>query len=120
MDVAKRLLLEARGLVERGWTQHADAHNERGEVVKSWSPDAVRWSLLGALVASFERISSAADDSPAIAHLARACTGLADTVDADSLEEWNDEPGRRQADVLRALDAAAGGLPDAAFVVSPN
>jgi len=119
VDVAKRLLLEARGLVERGWTQHADAHNERGEVVKSWSPDAVRWSLLGALVASFERISSASD-GPAIAHLARACTGLADTLDADSLEEWNDEPERRKADVLAALDAAAAGLPDAAFVVSPN
>lgn len=48
------LLLQARKLIGQGWTQHADARDCEEQAVEPWSPHAVAWSLLGALVAALE------------------------------------------------------------------
>ena len=104
-DGARTLLQEAYELVRRGWSQHADARAVDGAVVRAWDADAVAWSLLGSLVASIE-LRADADGAIPIQQLATACSGLADVVDADSLELWNDDPMRTHAEVLDALSRA--------------
>ncbi len=100
------LLKDARGLVAASWTQHADARTAGGAAVKAWDSAAVSWSLLGALVASYERLLAAGDEALALTALASACVLLGEVLDSDSLTDWNDLPGRTQAQVLAALDAA--------------
>ena len=100
------LLVHARELVAQGWTQHADARAADDSVVHPWDATAVRWSLLGALVAGVEEAASIHGEAAALKELARTCVLLADAVDADSLELWNDAAERTQFDVLAALDNA--------------
>ena len=106
MDGGTRLLQHARQLVDRGWTQHADARAADKSSVHPWDDRATSWSLLGALVAAVERIAATDDEHTAISELARTCIHLADTLDADSLEHWNDSADRTREDVLSALDHA--------------
>lgn len=101
------LLRDAARLVAASWTQHADARASDGSAVDPWHNDAVSWSLLGALVASYERLLALGDATVALSALAVACLQLADVVDSDSLAEWNDQPDRTQDDVLAAIDTAA-------------
>jgi hypothetical protein len=103
----RRLLRSAGKLVAASWTQKADAHAADGHAVDPWDAAAVSWSLLGALVASYERLLTLEEETVALSALAVACLLLADVVDSDSLAEWNDLPARTQADVLAAIDTAA-------------
>jgi hypothetical protein len=103
MGGGTRLLQHARQLVDRGWTQHADARASDKSSVHPWDNRATTWSLL---VAAVERIAATDDEHTAISELARTCIHLADTLDTDSLEHWNDAPDRTREDVLSALDHA--------------
>jgi hypothetical protein len=107
MDAGTGLLGHARQLVNLGWTQHADARDADGSPVRPWDTRAASWSLLGALVAAVECIAAVEGEQAAISELAHTCIQLADFLDADSLEQWNDSPGRTSNDVLAALDRAA-------------
>ena len=99
------LLLGARDRIQQGWTQHSDARDAGGRPIQPWSPHAVAWSLLGALVAALE--AEAADgESLAISELAVACVALAAVIEHHSLESWNDDATRTVADVLQALERA--------------
>ena len=49
------MLMEARGLLLRGWSQGAQARDETGQTVQAWSQEAASWSLLGSLLASWYR-----------------------------------------------------------------
>jgi hypothetical protein len=100
------LLLSARRLVAQGWTQQADARAADGTAVHPWDAAAASWSLLGALVAAVEEAASVRGEQCALSDLALACVSLADSLDADSLEFWNDAAGRTQEDVLAAIDDA--------------
>jgi hypothetical protein len=100
------MLTAARNLISESWTQHAEARRADGSGVDPWDRDAVSWSLLGALVAGYERLIWLDGQKAALEALARACILLADVIDSDSLSDWNDAPGRTQADVLAALDEA--------------
>jgi hypothetical protein len=102
-----RLLEHARDLIERGWTQHADARAADENVVHPCDGRAVSWSLLGALVAAVEHVAAAEGEHAAIRQLARTCLLLADVVDADSLERWNDAGERGRDEVVAALDRAS-------------
>jgi hypothetical protein len=118
-----RLPQHARRLIERGWTQHADARAADDSVVHPCDGRAVSWSLLGALVAAVEHVAGGEGEHAAIAQLARTCVLLADIVDTDSLERWNDTPERVRDDVLAALDQATTDIPvqqDASPGFSPN
>jgi hypothetical protein len=46
------------------------------------------------------------DEEAALAALALACLSLADVLDSDDLQVWNDAPCRTQADVLAIFDEA--------------
>jgi hypothetical protein len=104
---AKELLLGARALIAAGWSQFADARGADGLSTEPWSDDAVSWSLLGALVRMVEQEAARSGEYVAVSDLAIACVMLANVVDADSLENWNDAAERTQADILEALELAA-------------
>ena len=106
MEGGRALLNHARRLIERGWTQHADARAADDSPVHPWDDRASSWSLLGALVAAVEETAAAQGEQAAISELAHSCVLLADTIDADSLEQWNDSPERTSSDVCAALERA--------------
>lgn len=106
-----RLPRHARHLIERGWTQHADARAADDTAVHPCDERAVSWSLLGALVAAVEHVAADEGEHAAVSQLARTCVVLADILDTDSLEEWNDAEKRARENVLAALEQAAAETP---------
>jgi hypothetical protein len=111
------LLSGARRRLTRGWTQQADARALDGRPVFPDDDRAVSWSLIGSLVAEFDPVARAHGKATAIEILALGCVLLADILDTDSLEAWNDEPGRTQAQVIGAIDRA---IAVAAPLMNPN
>jgi hypothetical protein len=107
-DDARRFLSDVRGLIESSWTQQAEARAADGSPIDPWEPVAVSWSLLGALVAVYERRVRADGQVAAFGALARSCVRLAEVVESDLLSAWNDVPGRTQEDVVAALEDAGG------------
>jgi hypothetical protein len=109
---AAAMVIEARGLVARGWCQGTHARDRRGLEVPAWSSEARSWSLLGALLASWHRHEAHTLEADINAHLADAealggaTEVLGETLGTASLERWNDHPQRAAADVLEALDRA--------------
>ena len=61
------MLMEARGLLLRGWSKGAQARDGRGHIVNAWSGDAASWSLVGALLASWHRHDDKLDEAQATA-----------------------------------------------------
>ena len=106
-DDAQTFLLDVRSLIESSWTQRAEARAGDETPIDPWLPGAVSWSLLGALVAVYDRRARSEGQGPALGSLARACSLLVNVVDSDLLATWNDAPGRTREDVLNALDEAA-------------
>lgn len=104
---AEAFLLDVRELIESAWTQKAEARTVGGVPIDPWKPGAVSWSLLGALVAVYDRRVRSEGEVLAAGSLRAACGRLADVVDCDLLTEWNDLPGRTQEEVLAALAEAA-------------
>jgi membrane-bound lytic murein transglycosylase B len=108
---AAAMVSEARRLVEHGWCQGAHARGDDRVEVPSWSEEASSWSLLGALLASWHRQDSQ-EDQDVVAHLidahalGQATEVLGGVVGTASLEQWNDSPGRSQADVIGAFERA--------------
>jgi hypothetical protein len=100
----ERILARARQLVAYGWCQGAEARDGDGGSTNAWSPLAVRWSLLGALVAAVDL----PPDPPAayLGPLRRALAALAEVMDEASLARWNDAPERTRDDVLAIVEAA--------------
>jgi len=103
---AVQLLRNARDLVRRGWTQHAEGRDAHGAAVEPCHPTATSWSLLGALVAAVEELPDSGEEL-LLLRLADALDSLALFVDSDSLADWNDDPRRTQGDVIAVLETAA-------------
>ena len=80
--------------VRSGWTQGARARDIHGMTVLAVSPDAVSWCLTGALSAS--DLVTERD----LFRMRRECRGLV----GDGLTDWNDDPGRTQAEVVELLE----------------
>lgn len=102
-----RLLEEVRALVGQGWSRGADARDLSGRPVDPWARSAVCWSLLGALVAVLEREAVANGEMP-LEQVASALYALADVIQVESLEDWNDHMAGSQHDVLQVLDRTIG------------
>jgi hypothetical protein len=103
---AAQLLGRAHGHVRQGWCQGADATDAFGEPVEPWSAEAVRWSLLGAIVVALDRAESSTSHELALPALAEAMGALADLIYEPSLARWNDDPLRSQQEVLTVLERA--------------
>ena len=110
------LLEGARELIEHAWCQGADARAQNGAAVDPWAPEAVSWSLLGAIVAVLER-EAVLNGEMALDELAAALYALADLVDTDSLAAWNDHALRSRAEVWNVLDQAVASYEGAGSVV---
>jgi hypothetical protein len=108
---AAALLSEARGLLLRGWSRGAQARDQAGNVVAAWSDEAHSWSLLGALLASWQRQDERLDVD-FVAHgidaqaLGAATQTLGDVTGNASIERWNDDPARTVGDVIATIDRA--------------
>ncbi|NUR76202.1 MAG: hypothetical protein HOQ28_07965 [Thermoleophilia bacterium] len=100
----ERILARARDLVAYGWCQGAEARDAEDDPVKPWSPEARCWSLLGALVAAVDL--PAQPEAVTLRPLRRALAALADVIDDPLLAAWNDDQGRTQGLVVRALERA--------------
>jgi hypothetical protein len=104
-EMPSRMMVEARERITIGWCQGTVAQDKAGRAVAPESSDARRWSILGALLASWNG-GSAGD-------LRQAVTSLHAVTERSPLEVWNDRPGRTQSDVVsafeRAIDALARG-----------
>ena len=105
------MLMEARGLLLRGWSKGAQARDVRGHVVNAWSDDAACWSLVGALLASWHRHDNRLDVD-FVAHsaearaLAEATEVLSRAAGTLAIDPWNDAPERNLGDVVAAVDRA--------------
>jgi hypothetical protein len=117
VDTAAAMLVEARVLLLRGWSQGAQARDERGQSVQAWSQEASSWSLLGSLLATWYQHNEALEDD-FVAHsmdaraLGDAMAALGTATGSADLDGWNDSVGRSLADILGAVDGALESLPD--------
>jgi hypothetical protein len=98
-----QIIAEARQRVLAGWCQGAVARDANGRTVPFSSPEARRWSTLGALLAS--------RDGQPPSDLVDAVSSLHRSTGESALEVWNDRTGRTQKEVVAAFDRALeGGL----------
>lgn len=92
------ILEDAAAVVHAGWCQNGGARNASGNVVPFSAPDAFAFDLRGAIYFITDR--------PELPQ-ALALTVLRERGYEGSLTDWNDEPGRRQDEVVGVLLAAA-------------
>jgi hypothetical protein len=115
---AAAMLREARSLLHRGWSRGAQARDAQGRVALPWSDEAASWSLLGALLATWQVHDM--EDADFVAHRADA-RALGDATEAlgaatgtAALDRWNDAEGRSVNEVVAAVDRALAALDRAA------
>lgn len=99
---ARALLAAARRRVHWGWTQHTEARRADGSPCRPESPDATCFCLSGAL--------NAIPVLPAVYASAVRALLIQIAPEEGPLFEWNDRPGRTQAEVLALLDRAITAL----------
>ena len=108
------MLQEARGLLLRGWSRGAQARDTWGQVVLPWSDEASSWSLLGALLATWQVHDM--EDADFVAHrddaraLGDATQALGEATGTAALDRWNDAEGRNLAEVVAAVERAVAVL----------
>ena len=99
--------------IEQGWCQGASARDGQGRPVQPWSPDATRWTAIGALVAvSARRRRVTSDLEQEIAGFQRANVALLEAM-GYSPADWNDRPERTREDVLAAFERTCALLDEA-------
>lgn len=96
---AADILRGARALIATGWTQGAWARDRDDKVVHPRDGDACCWCLDGAIVA--------VSDVP-LGESGLAFEALANIQPLPMI--WNDQPGRRQSEVLALFDRAIAAL----------
>jgi hypothetical protein len=107
---AAAMLSEARGLLLRGWSRRAQARDPQGQIVLPWSEEAASWSLLGALLATWQVHDM--EDADFVAHradayaLGDATEALGEATGTSALDQWNDAEGRNINEVVEAVDRA--------------
>jgi hypothetical protein len=97
-----RIVTAARRRVLTGWCQGHLAEDNAGVARDALSSEARRWSILGALIASWGR-------GP-VKDLGRAVAALHTPIDNEPLEVWNDRPDRTQQEVAAVLAQAIDSL----------
>jgi hypothetical protein len=99
------VLVAARALVARGWTQYAWAKNERGETVLASATDAVRWCAGGAIRLAGMQLGLSTEGAveALLGVIGAPVTGR---LEHHAVAPWNDAPERTQEEVLEAFDKA--------------
>lgn len=105
------MLARAAGKLARGWCQLHDADNgNQAQEVDVNAPDAARWCLFGALFSVENEMAAQTLPGDALPYLCRedAIRVIRGFVPPNvDLAEWNDAPGRTQAEVLGVVLRAA-------------
>lgn len=96
----KEDLVAARALVATGWTQGASALTVNGTETSPRASNAVCWCSVGAIFGGMQHASP--DDEAQRFHLAKKAL----LPGGDPLSQWNDAPGRTQAEVIALFDRA--------------
>lgn len=107
----RELLIVARALVDRGWTQRVEALNGKGKPVWARNPQSVCWCLAGALDRAAYLLHQPDVLVDEIGHILAQKLGF-DFEDLAEVVNWNDAPERTQAEVVALLDSliAEGGV----------
>ncbi len=95
--------MKAWQLIEKGWTQGASARDSYGIGVYSGDPDAICWCAIGALAAVYGDSQDEYDQA-----FRRVVGVLTDRLGCvyPVIMQWNDAPGRTQAEVVALLKEA--------------
>lgn len=94
----RKILVAARALIAKGWTQGCFARDENGRPTPFGGPKAVCFCMSGAL----SHVSALNGSQPNM----KAIELLQAEIGHPWLAPWNDEKGRTQAEVLAVYDAA--------------
>jgi hypothetical protein len=97
-QMSARLIAAALARVVSGWCRGVLAEDDERRAVRPWSPEARRWSMLGALLASW--------DGGPVKDLGDALGVLHTATDESTLEAWNDSPERTKQEVVAAFERA--------------
>ena len=103
-DDTTALLIRARGFIERGWCQGANAKDKNGQPVSIWSDQAVAWCAAGALFAAGIAPDHNCWEYPVVVNLANNLLQKAIGRDR-SIQAFNDRQWRVRP-VLAAFDRA--------------
>jgi hypothetical protein len=98
METFARMMVEAHERVSVGWCQITLSQDEDGRAVWPQSSEARRWSMLGAVLASWE--------GGPVEDLRQAVTVLRRATEQSPLEVWNDRAERTQKEVIAAFECA--------------
>lgn len=95
------ILRRGRERVAKGWCQKAQARDADGFSSNADSPSAAQWCAIGAIV-------DEADESGARLEAQRALRGALgrSRLTYYAVVEWNDTPGRTQAEVITLFEKA--------------
>lgn len=81
--------------IRKGWCQHVLAKDSSDHTVEPYNPDAVMWCLAGAIIAAY----------PESALRREAIYAQNEGLVRGDIVDWNDSPGRNQADVIQLLES---------------
>jgi hypothetical protein len=98
---AREMLHAAAERVAFGWCQGTEARASDGRPVEVTDPQAVLWSLLGALQAA-----DVAGHVARVEEITIAVAAIAELIVDPSLAHWNDESNRTQQEVHAVLEGA--------------
>ena len=101
-DVPDLLRRAAALLTDENWIQGNSSRDERGNEIYPDLPAACRWCTDGALV----KIAGP-DESVLHDEAQAAVLDVVEKMGFQSVEDWNDQPGRTAADVRKVLLKAA-------------
>ena len=99
----KEIFVNARGLIEKGWTQKAYARDANGDVVFPKDPNACEWCAMGALDAA---------NPEGFRRFLELWNLLDNFIDQPLSFTFNDVVNTTQKDVLDLYDRAIEGCHD--------
>lgn len=102
---AKEVLIKARELVSKGWTQGRFAANKKDETVNYGADDAVCFCASGAIYRAAK--TTRGEGYSEVGTIYEAHRFLREsTLYNGEVPAWNDAAGRRQREVVRAFSVA--------------
>lgn len=100
-----KLLAVAKNLLTTGWTQDVEARNADGKPVTAESTKAVCWCLTGALDRARWLLGASSDvQGRAVGRVHKAISKRHGQF--STIPNWNDEAGRKQAEVIEVVTEA--------------
>jgi hypothetical protein len=97
-------LKKVRKFIERGWCQGYFALNKEGREVDARSRSACKWCLIGAICKTTPDIRFLHIKNIVENELDKDICSRARSQHQNSIEGWNDKPGRTQKQVLNLID----------------